>query len=412
VDDSSATDPRLTRSIPREGIEEVSRGWSGEGSVYEALASVASSDAVQWSASDIRRRARRVLLGLLDPLIAAWPSSSLAWEEHLPSTSRAEKRVSRIPSGSVNWRETHRTSGWPPREYSLRTRRRATDEVALGTLVWVSNRIRNVAADARPLAPATAVRVEGKLDAVDGALAGHSSRELPRPGRLDLLSLRTSGHPWTSVGAAAEMLAKTEQDPEFVAFEMLAPDPDTQWRLFHLAAFGMVIRSLRSHRFQVTWRRPLSGTRPGPQVEAVDPSGSSYDLWFEAGAARSAYGLPKGAYTEAVRAIQGVGSPIGVDVMLLDKGSRALLFECKWSTDSQYVGRDGFHQSASYALDALDGLAAEVWSFVVGPHDVVPETSVADGSHKNLGVVLGSTSPMLVEDVVSAFLAGRPTDLL
>lgn len=165
-----------------------------------------------------------------------------------------------------------------------------------------------------------------------------------------------------------------------------------------------------------TWRAgeppwPLAGSRPGAQIEAIAPSGTHFDLWFEAGAARNAYGLPKAAYYDAVRAIEGVGGTIGVDIMLIQPGQRALLLECKWSESPKYVGRYGFHQASSYALDALGGIAPEVWSFVVGPQDVVPETSVSTGLRDDLNVVLGSTSPLLLGDVVAAFMADEPTDL-
>ena len=412
VDSSSTSDPRLTLSIPRVGINEVLRGWSGEGSIYESLAYVSAPDALDWTAADIQRRALRVLLGILDPISATWPRTASDWEEYLPSSSVSDPDVARVPAGSINWRETHRRSGWPPREFRLRTRRRVMDEVAIGTLAWLSEQLRAAVNDVESLWASGSDRIRARLDVVDDALAPWSDDiDATRPNRLDLLSLKTSGYPWASVGAAAELAVRAERDSEFIAFELITPDPDIGWRLFHLASYGMVIRALRNHRFVVTWRRPLSGTRPGAQIEAIGPSGTRYDLWFEAGALRGAYGLPRAAYYDAVRGIAGVGGAIGVDIMLIDKGHRALLFECKWSTNSQYVGRYGFHQSSSYALDALSGLANEVWSFVVGPSDIVPETSVAVGMHEQLGVVLGSTSPATIGDVVSAFLSGEPIDL-
>ena len=35
----------------------------------------------------------------------------------------------------------------------------------------------------------------------------------------------------------------------------------------------------------------LDGTAPGSQIEAISPTGVTYDLWFEAGAARKHYRL-------------------------------------------------------------------------------------------------------------------------
>lgn len=412
MDSAPTLDPRLSLSIPRAGIDEVLRGWSGEGSIFESLAYVSTPDAVDWTAADIQRRSRRVLLGIIEHMTATWPITSPQWEQYLPSSSVSERNVARVPVGSVNWRETRRMSRWPPREFVLRSRRRVMDEVAVGTLAWLSRQLRSIVSDVRSLSPSSADRVGGRLDVIDEALSPWRDIDATRPDRLDLQSLKTSGYPWTSVGTASELAVRSEQDPAFIAFNLIAPDPDIGWRLFHLAAYGMVIRALRNHRFVVTWHRPLSGTRPGAQIEAIGPSGTRYDLWFEAGAARTAYELPRAAYYDAVRSIEGVGGAIGVDVMLIDQGSRALLFECKWSTNVQYVGRYGFHQSSSYALDALAGLATEVWSFVVGPHEVVPETSVGVALYEKLGVVLGSTTPVHIGDVVSAFLSGGPTDLL
>lgn len=412
VDSSTTLDPGLSLSIPGTGIQEVLRGWSGEGSIFESLACVSAPDAIQWTAADIQRRARRVLLGLVEPLTASWPRSSSVWAEYLPSSSISERDLSRVPAGSVNWRETRRTAGWPPRKFALRRRRTVMDEIAVGTLAWLSRKLRTIVTDVRTLWPQGAHEIGCRLDVIDEALSPWTDIEAARPDRLALLSLKTSGYPWTSIGAAAELVGQAEHDPEFIAFELIAPDPNIGWRLFHLATYGMVIRALRNHRFVLTWRRPLSGTRPGAQVEAIAPSGTHYDLWFEAGASRTAYGLPRAAYNDAVRSIPGLGGTIGVDVMLIDQGARALLLECKWSPNVGYVGRYGFHQASSYALDALGGLATEVWSFVVGPHEIVPETSVAIGLHEQLGVVLGSTTPAHIGDVISAFLSEEPTDLL
>lgn len=411
MDSGTASDPGLTSSIPQTGIDEVLRGWSGEGSIYDSLAVVSGPDALDWTAGDIRRRARRVLLALIDPVTAMWPATAREWEEHLPSSSNSEPTASRTPTGSVNWRETRRLHGWPPQRFVGRLRRRVVDEVTINALAWLSHEVRAVVEDVRSRSPGAADAVGLRLDVVDEVLTPWGAVEAARPDRLDLLSLRSSGYPWTSIASAGEFMVRADQDPEFIAFDLIAPDPEIGWRLFHLASYGMVIRALRNHGFLVTWRRPLSGHRPGAQIEAIAPSGNRYDLWFEAGSARGVYGRPGSAYHDAVRAMQGVGGPIGVDIMLIQPGQRALLMECKWSTNVQYVGRYGFHQASSYALDALGGLAPTVWSFVVGPQTVVPETSVSTALRDELQVVLGSTAPHLIGDVVAAFLADEPTDL-
>lgn len=79
--------------------------------------------------------------------------------------------------------------------------------------------------------------------------------------------------------------------------------------------------------------------------------------------------------------------------------------ECKWSTDPGYVGRYGYHQAASYALEARAGLAPDVWSFIVGPDELVSANSVSDSLRTSTGVVLGATSPMRLPDVIAGWLA-------
>jgi hypothetical protein len=55
MDSDSAPDDRLTLSIPRVGLDEVARGWSGEGWLYDDLALVSSPDALDWTGADVRR---------------------------------------------------------------------------------------------------------------------------------------------------------------------------------------------------------------------------------------------------------------------------------------------------------------------------------------------------------------------
>lgn len=410
MDGEATPDVGLTPTFPQVGVAEILRGWSGEGSIFEDVAFVSGPEALDWSPSDIRRRARRVLLGILDPITEEWPSSRAAWEEYLPSSTMSERQKLRVPTGAVDWRETRRLN-WPPRAYAGRARRRVMDEVAVGTLAWLAAEVEAVVADVEGLSATSAERVAQRVTVVNEALAPWPDVAPARPDRLDLLSLRSAGYPWTSVAASADLVAKADFDPEFIAFELIAPDPEIGWRLFHLATFGMVIRALREHRFYLSWRRPLSGSRAGAQIEAIAPSGTSYDLWFEAGAARGNYGFGKSAYQDSVASIVGVGGSIGADVMLIEVGKRALLLECKWSSNVSYVGRYGFHQSASYALDAVAGMADDVWSFVVGAREIVPATNVSTTYHQQMGVILGSTSPERVADVVSAFLAREPSDL-
>jgi hypothetical protein len=412
LDQRSTPGPRVGLTIPRAGVREVWRGYSGEGTVYDDVAGGASADALGWSASDVRGRARRVLLGLVAPICERWPATVAAWEPHLPVSAASERQVTRQPESGTNWSQTRRLHGWPPRAFSGRRRHRVTDELTLQILAWVVAELRDATTAGPGLAPLTSQRVEAHVRLAEEVLTQQHDPSPLRPDRTDLRALASSGHPWRSVAEVAELLLRAEHDPEFIVFDLIAPDPEGGARLFHLGVFGLVMRALRNHRFVVTWRRPVSGTRSGAQVEALAPSGARYELWFEAAAARRAYGLPASTYADAVAGIPGAGGVIGVDVMLIEPHRRALLLECKWSADATYVGRDGYHQSASYALDARGGLADDIWSFTIGPQEVVDDTGMTTHLREPLGIILGSTSPLHVTDLVSAFLADDPTSLL
>lgn len=392
------------------GLREVLRGWSGAGQLFEALAAVSSPDALDWSPEDIRRRASRVVLSLVEPSFSSWPRTSREWIAYIPPASRAENQFRRIPAGSVNWLRTRRSSTrWPPTSYHSRIRSRVPDSIAVSTLAWMAQTLRAVAVDATLHWPEGATALNRRVDAISEALNMIGEPlELRRPDRPTLLTLRASGYPWSSVASVAELLIRVERDPEFVAYELILPDPELGWRIFHLATFGLVIRALRNHRFVLAWRRPLSGSRTGSQIEAISPSGVHYDLWFEAAAARSAYRLPPSAYHRAVAGIPGAGGPMGADVLLIAPTVRALLLECKWSDSPTYVARDGFHQAASYALDALNGMTPMAWSFVVGPIDVVRQPSATTVLDR---ATIGSIPFTGIPDLVNAFLAEDPAAL-
>ena len=108
------------------------------------------------------------------------------------------------------------------------------------------------------------------------------------------------------------------------------------------------------------------------------------------------------------RASAGVGSSIRPDMLLIRHPSRALVLECKWSAEPSYVGRDGFHQASSYALDTLNGLASEVWSLVVGPQEIIPTPNLALAERESMKIVLGSTAAQELGQIVRLFFQGNP----
>ena len=269
--------------LPRDGVKEIVRAWSGEGSLLAALSSASgNSDDIAWSEGDLRRRARRVLLGLLEPELLALPSTERRWLQFLPITVQAERTVRNSPKGAVNWAATVRHFGWPPRRYASRAQRTTVDEVPVATLAWVSARLSDCLSDVASKSRETAQWVEQQQQVI--ALQNVKTRLVSgeaelQPDRTDLLALARSGYPWRNLAAIASLLIRAERDLEFLAFELLEPDLDVQSRLFHLATYGSVITALRSRGHHIRWNFPLGMSGEGPAVQAASSGGLTWDIW-------------------------------------------------------------------------------------------------------------------------------------
>lgn len=369
----AAERPELTALVlPRRGLDELLRGWTSDGQVFEALGAVAGDETeVDWSSADARRRAHRVLLDRLQEDVRRLPSSAARWREHLPVTVAATRVVSERPVRPMDWAATARRSGWPPASFIGHPRIRVRDETTLQVLAWTSRKLSQVRRDTIGAAPLLVASVEEPISAlaevVEGDLAGI---EAVRPDRLDIRALATSGTPWASLAAVAEQLVAAETDLNFLAYQLIEPAADLEWRLFHLSVFGEVLATLRALGGRVRWTAPLSASSTsGPQFEVLFGT-KRWDLWFEASTALRHY-RSRSPYVQATAGVPGSQQSIGADVMLCLPGSRALALECKWSASRTYVGRDGYHQASSYLVEARTGVASDAWSYTVGPDEVV-----------------------------------------
>jgi hypothetical protein len=403
--------PRLvTIQIPRDGLENVLRGWSGDGQIFEALAAIRDpSTDIEWSPNDVRRRANRVMLDKMSSTLQEWPLSADQWADILPITTTSERIVGSVIRGSVNWPETVRRFGWPASRFVGRSRSRTADEVALTALAWTSNKLTAALSDIRDMSPSLHAAVVAPIEILRRVVETDlASVAAIRPDRLDLLSLASSGRPWSGVATVAEVLVRAETDLEYLAFELIQPDPDLEWRLFHLAVLGYLILALRGCGGRVRWVAPLTAAQtPGPQFRIEMRDGATWDLWFEGAGASAHYSYPS-LYREAVRGVLTANRSIGADIMLIHPGERALLLECKWSAVGTRVGRDGFHQAAGYALEARSGLVEQAWSFVVGPEEIVRDRSASLEALVPMSVIMGSTSVRHLPAIVNAFLIGDP----
>ncbi|MDA8322210.1 MAG: hypothetical protein M0030_20700 [Actinomycetota bacterium] len=333
---------------------------------------------IEWSSRDIERRAARVLLELIERELSLLPSDAATWLEHLPVTTTSRRQMSSRPLRPTDWAATARRFRWPPQAFIGHSRSRVKDESALQVLVWVARRLDQVVRDVRVVAPLLVGRVETPVVAMaEIATAELAGVEAIRPDRLDLRALASSGRPWSALTTIAESLMRAETDLEFLAFELIEPDPDLEWRLFHLSVLGEIIAAVRQLGGRVRWNAPLSASESsGPQFH-VTVGQARWDLWFEASAAFRYYTVTS-PYKAATAGVRSAPRSIGADVMLCLPGKRALMLECKWSAFGSYVGRDGYHQASSYLVEARSGLVTDAWSYIVGPGEIVPERTEAE----------------------------------
>lgn len=82
------------------------------------------------------------------------------------------------------------------------------------------------------------------------------------------------------------------------------------------------------------------------------------------------------------------------------------MFECKWSVDGTYVGRDGYHQASSYLVEARAGIATDAWSYVIGPAEVVSARSETELAWPGGAAVLGAVNIDHVAQLVQEIVAG------
>lgn len=412
--DAAAQHPELSRlDLPRRGLESLLRGWSGDGHLFDALASVRSEDGLEidWSAADLRRRASRVVLSHVEVDIMRLPLTARRWRESLPVTTEASRLTSPRFQTPVDWSATARRFGWPPQAYVTNPRNRVQDETAIRALAWTARRIEDLVRDVGASAPVLMSSLAPCVDPMlEVARTDLRDVDLVVPDRLDLRSLAGSGEPWGVLAKVASRLVAARDDLELLAFELLQPDPEFEWRLFHLSVLGEVLRALRKIGARVSWLSPLTdaGTS-GPQFR-VNVAGHHLDLWFEAAGAPSHYGYVS-TYRAATAGVRRGDRAIGADLMLTGPFHGSFLLECKWSASPTYVGREGYYQAAAYALELWNGRGSRAVSYVVGPEEVVPARSAAAQAWGSDASAVGVCNINHVEQLVSDFLGvGGHTD--
>lgn len=375
VSPQSATNPVESSSgawappIPWRGVRDALALFSGRGQLFASLAHVTDPASDQWTPRQVEQRANRVIFERVLDSLRHMPDRSATWEDALPATSRKFRTVEMAPGGRVDWSRT-RGFGWPPTQFHVHRRLRQSDTLLAETLRWCAVTLERIHTDAASLAPGIDAGVESQIAALRRFASTWHSEEASAtpPDRQVLAAVSSAGRPWSALARLARDLLHGADNLEVLARDLIYPDDDLRWRLFHLACLGLALAELRVD-CQVVSMRPL-GVGVGPAFKVVDGGGRSWDLWFEAAGMWNHYGV-RAPYVLATGGLSGAGGPLGADLALVSPGHAALLVECKYSDDPTYVGRSGYHQAVTYLTESRSGLVPVADAAVIGPERVV-----------------------------------------
>jgi hypothetical protein len=368
--------------------------WIGRGGLVPALQAVHPDELPRdWTASDTRLRVDYVLFLTLLPTIGRWPTRVTAWLDLLPAQSLSLKNITKAPTGGTSWPQTRRRFGWPPSDFVNRSRLRVADELLSTTLAWVVREVIRLRAAAEAVDPLAAVRVSPQLQAavqlLDGLLAGSPSVE-PTP--AELVAIEREGGVWRSVAAAARQLRQA-QEPADLASRLLLPE--LQPLLFHLGVLGVLLLAIRDEGGEVVSRSPL-GHVSGQEQYHVRLPGRSWHLWVEGAGAWHRYKI-KSPYRQVTSFLPDRTRVLSPDILLLRPGKEALVLECKYSGNSDYVGRRGLAQVNLYATELHGSLSSHVTAYVIPPETVLTGASAVATPSGSLGLARPSDLPQILK---------------
>jgi hypothetical protein len=361
--------------IPEQGLSEVLSKWIGRGTIWDAIAAPKPSEEQDWSASDLKSRAHRILLERLVPALGRWPRSLRHWIDLLPAAKTHGTIVQSVPFSGVSWTNTRINYGWPATAFTGRESQRGADMSLVTVLRWTLEQLEQIRGNAIRAFPDVDRSVLEQLDAcarlfkIEPLVSATSLR----PRRQELQALRREGSPWGAVVDVAAELRSADASLDYLGSQLLMPDDGIRWRLFHLAILGELLTSLRTLGCTIRSLGPLTGGSTGPSYEIVDAHGRSWSLWFEASGiwANRAISAP---YGEATRGI-GASRALGADLLLIRGHQAALIIECKYSEFREVVARNGYYQATTYAAEVCSRLAKDVTSVAIGPEGVVKRAS-------------------------------------
>ncbi|WP_410789277.1 hypothetical protein [Kribbella sp. C-35] len=226
------------------------------------------------------------------------------------------------------------------------------------------------------------------------------------PAKDDVRAVRSAGWPWSVVAEVAGVFSAIERGgAEAMARRLLRPDGFPE-ALFQLSVLGAVLLASEKLGARITSLRPIGYMTDGP-VYTIDLQGrGSWDLWCEAANCWAIYDVVDHYKEFAASLTMSDGRPfrarnIRPDVVLAQRGHRALVLECKFpseSLDPGYVAH-GLYQAVFYAHQLMPAFQS-VSGFAVGPGVLVPGRRDHILGEVRVGVVGPSDLESLVSELM------------
>ena len=257
------------------------------------------------------------------------------------------------------------------------------DQLMITTLAWTLTRLSQIRSDATKLVPEIDAPVAKQLDLAkrvsDSSLVSQATPI--RPTEQDLRILGREGSPWSAVSSVAREVRRSDTSLNALADELLLPDPDIRWRLFHLSILGIVLVGARNAGASITATAPLTRSSDCAAFRIRTEDDLTWDLWFEGETVWSAYGKSS-PYLDVTKELSGAQRPLSPDLLLVRGDNYAVSIECKYSQDSDYQ-RKGVREAMAYATDLAGHLATSVDSLLVtwsASQEVIGTSEILSGT--------------------------------
>ena len=369
--------------IPTRGLLEALSSWAlagGMTSVQALRAAVGSLQTLDadndWSPRDIRRRATRMAWEHLRPIVMMLPDSSEEWMDALPAVGVTHAMWSDTPQYPVDWAASVRRMGvWPPpasRQPTYLTRRRSKErhEPIVSAIAWGRTQFLATLAEAESLGAIASRDARDRIEALPAVAA-----PVP-PNFAEVEALRLLGKPFAELSAAILTILTLERDPFTYARDLLLPDNEFRWRLFHLGCYGEILAEAVDRVGPIASTRPLvAGTqRPTHVLRDGVKTDVTYEFWFEAS---GLWRLRPGPtpHEEVAKAVHGTRGGLIPDICVIrrrdDVIERLALAEVKYSRNGQYIFGSGYPEALGYGLAAVGHFGVDTLSLVTAPNEMV-----------------------------------------